>query len=332
ARFWAMFLYDIGMTVKEEPFRRLINQGKIQGRSNFVYRIAGTNKFVSYNKRKEYKTQRIHVDINLVQNDILDTQAFKNWMPEYRNAEFILDDDGKYVCGWEVEKMSKSKYNVQNPDDLIEEYGADTFRLYEMFLGPIESHKPWDTQGIEGVSRFIRKFWRLFHDQNNEFSVSEEKANDKELKVLHQTIKKVRADVEKLSFNTSVSQFMICANDLGELKTNKREVLEPLVVLISPFAPHMAEELWRLLGHEQSVAYASLPEFKEQYIRESTFEYPVSFNGKMRFKIELPVDMPKVEVEKAVLDDERSEKYLGGKPPRKVIVVPKRIVNVVVAK
>lgn len=332
ARFWALFLYDMGMTVTEEPFKRLINQGKIQGRSNFVYRVVGSNKFVSFNKRKEYKTQRIHVDINIVHNDLLDIEAFRKWLPEYKDAEFILDDDGKYVCGWEVEKMSKSKYNVQNPDDLIEEYGADTFRLYEMFLGPIESHKPWDTQGIEGVSRFIRKFWRLFHDEQGNMVLEDEKANAKELKILHQTIKKVREDIDRLSFNTSVSQFMICVNELGDIKCHKREILEPLVVLVSPFAPHIAEELWNKLGHQNSVAYAPTPEFKEEHIKESSFEYPVSFNGKMRFKIELPLDMSKEDIEKAVLEDERSAKYLGDKPPRKVIVVPRRIVNVVVAK
>ncbi|MCF8332155.1 MAG: leucine--tRNA ligase [Bacteroidales bacterium] len=332
ARFWALFLFDTGMTVEEEPFKRLINQGKIQGRSNFVYRVVGENKFVSYHKRKEYKTQRIHVDINLVHNDILDIDAFRNWMPEYKNAEFITEDNGKYVCGWEIEKMSKSKYNVQNPDDLIKEYGADTFRLYEMFLGPIESHKPWDTQGIEGVSRFIRKFWRLFHDENGNFHVADEKPNNKELKVLHQTIKKVKEDIDKLSFNTSVSQYMICVNELTDLKTNKKEILEPLTILFSPFAPHITEELWSLLGNDESIAFAEFPEFKEEYIKESSFEYPVSFNGKMRFKIKLPLDMSKDKIEKAVLEDERSAKYLGNQPPQKVIVVPKRIVNVVVAK
>ncbi|MGM0612437.1 MAG: leucine--tRNA ligase [Bacteroidota bacterium] len=332
ARFWAMFLYDIGMTVEEEPFKRLINQGKIQGRSNFVYRIVGENKFVSYHKRKEYKTQRMHVDINIVHNDILDIEAFKNWMPEFKDAEFIPEDDGKYVCGWEVEKMSKSKYNVQNPDDLIDEYGADTFRLYEMFLGPIESHKPWDTQGIEGVSRFIRKFWRLYHDEQGNFDVSDEKPNADELKILHQTIKKVKEDIDKLSFNTSVSQFMICVNELGEMKTKKRQILEPLVILVSPFAPHIAEEIWSRLGHSGTIAYAEMPGYNEEYLKESSFEYPVSFNGKMRFKKEMPLDMSKEEIEKAVLEDERSAKYLGDKPPKKVIVVPKRIVNIVVAK
>lgn len=332
ARFWALFLYDLGMTVTEEPFKRLVNQGKIQGRSNFVYRVIGTNKFVSYSKRKDYKTQRIHVDINIVHNDVLDVEAFRNWMPEYKNAEFITEDDGKYVCGWEIEKMSKSKHNVQNPDDLIREHGADVFRIYEMFLGPIESDKPWDTQGIEGISRFIRKFWRLFHDQKGNFSVSEDNPDKKELKVLHQTIQKVKDDMERLSFNTSISQFMICVNELSDMKTNKRAILEPLTILISPFAPHICEELWSLMGHEESIEYALLPKFNEKYVKEDTFEYPVSFNGKMRFKIELSLDLSKEQIEEAVLKDERSAKYLGDQSPKKVIVVPRRIVNVVVAK
>lgn len=330
ARFWSMFLYDLGMTVKEEPFERLINQGKIQGRSNFVYRVVGTNKFVSFNKRKEYQTQRIHVDVNIVHNDVLDVDAFRDWMPDYKDAEFITEDDGTYVCGWEVEKMSKSKYNVQNPDDLIEQYGADTFRLYEMFLGPIESHKPWDTQGIEGVFRFMKKFWRLYHNNDGKFNVADEQADKKELKVLHQTIRKITQDVDNFSFNTSVSQLMICTNELNDLKCNKRAILEPLTVLIAPFAPHMAEELWSQLGHEGSISTAPVPEFKEEYVKENTFEYPVSFNGKMRFKLELPIDMPKEEAEKAVLNEPKSGKYLQGKTPRKIIVVPKRIINVVV--
>lgn len=330
ARFWSMFLHDLGMTVKEEPFERLINQGKIQGRSNFVYRVVGTNKFVSFNKRKEYQTQRIHVDVNIVHNDVLDVDAFREWMPDYKDAEFILEDDGTYVCGWEVEKMSKSKYNVQNPDDLIEQYGADTFRMYEMFLGPIESHKPWDTQGIEGVFRFVKKFWRLFHDNENRFLLSDEAPDKKELKVLHQTIQKISQDVDNFSFNTSVSQLMICTNELNDLKCNKRKILEPLTVLIAPFAPHMAEELWSQLGYEGSISTAQVPEFKEEYVKENTFEYPVSFNGKMRFKLELPIDMPKEEAEKAVLNEPKSEKYLQGKTPKKIIVVPKRIINVVV--
>ena len=329
SRFWNKFLFDLGMVVKEEPFKKLINQGMIQGRSSFVYRVKGTDKFVSFGLRKDYETQRIHVDINMVDNDVLDTDAFKKWQPEFANAEFILED-GKYICGHEVEKMSKSLYNVQNPDSLIEKYGADTLRLYEMFLGPIEQSKPWDTKGIEGVFRFMRKFWNLFHNEQNEFAVSDEKASAEELKVLHRTIGKIESDIERFSFNTGVSAFMICANDLASLKCNKREILEPLTVLISPYAPHIAEELWSLLGHNDSVTAADYPIFNKEFVKENNFKYPVSFNGKMRFMIELPVDMGKDEVEKVVLAAEDSQKWLEGKTIRKVIVVPKRIVNIVV--
>jgi len=329
ARFWAMFLYDIGLTVRPEPFQKLINQGKIQGRSSFVYRVNGTNQFVSFGLRKQYQTTRLHVDISMVDNDILDIEAFKNWREEYKDAEFILED-GKYVCGWEVEKMSKSKYNVQNPDDLIERYGADTFRLYEMFLGPIESHKPWDTKGIEGVFRFMRKFWKLYHNEQNEFEVSDAEPTKAELKVLHQTIKKVSDDIERFSFNTTVSQFMICTNELTDLKCHKKAILEPLTVLISSYAPHIAEELWSNFGHKESISTAEYPEFKEEYVKENNFAYPVSFNGKMRFKMELPVDMNPKQVEEAVLANPDAEKWLQGKTPKKVIVVPKRIVNVVI--
>lgn len=329
ARFWGMFLYDLGMTVKAEPFQKLINQGKIQGRSSFVYRINGTNQFVSFGLRKQHQTTRLHVDISMVDNDVLDTEAFKNWREEYKDAEFILED-GKYICGWEVEKMSKSKYNVQNPDDLIEKYGADTFRLYEMFLGPIESHKPWDTKGIEGVFRFIRKFWKLYHNDQNEFVVTDEEPTKAELKILHQTIKKVADDIERFSFNTTVSQFMICTNELTDQKCHKKAILEPLAVLIASYAPHIAEELWSKLGHTESIANAEYPEFKEEYVKENNFAYPVSFNGKMRFKMELPVDMNPKQVEEAVLANPDAEKWLQGKAPKKVIVVPKRIVNVVI--
>ena len=329
ARFWNMFLYDMGLVCEEEPFKKLINQGKIQGRSSFVYRIEGTNKFVSFNLRKEYKTTRIHVDVNFVDNDVLDTDAFKNWRPEYKNAEFILED-GKYICGWEVEKMSKSKHNVVNPDELMEQYGADTFRLYEMFLGPLENHKPWDTNGIEGVYRFIKKLWRLFFNEKGEWIVTTDAPDNKELKVLHQTIKKIRDNIERFSFNTAVSQFMICVNELTDLKCHKKDILTDLLILISPYAPHIAEELWKRTGNNESITYAQFPEFKEEYVKENTFEYPVSFNGKMRFKLELPVDMPKDEVEKAAIADERSGKYIGDKQVRKVIVVPKRIINIVI--
>lgn len=328
ARFWSMFLFDLGLTVKEEPFKKLINQGKIQGRSNFVYRVNGTNTFVSFGLRKEYETTKLHVDIDIVNNDILDTDAFKNWREEYSTAEFILEDD-KYVCDWEVEKMSKSKYNVQNPDALIEKYGADTFRLYEMFLGPIENHKPWDTNGIEGVFRFMKKFWKLYHPAGN-FELSDAEPTREEFKVLHKTIKKVQDDIERFSFNTSVSQFMICANQLTDFKCNKKAILEPLTVLISSFAPHIAEELWEKMGHTESIIKAEFPTFIEDYIKENNFLYPVSFNGKMRFKIELPVTMDKADVEAAVLAAPEAERWLQGNPPKKVIVVPKRIVNVVI--
>ena len=438
ARFWNKFLFDLGMACEDEPFKKLINQGKIQGRSSFVYRVnlekyaeylvwdlikenkAGVKfhknyrdghkhfdfysdeakliieikrqknleklssyyeeyrklknmkilfipiadvlnsienvrkeienaihkesiefkfehepvalkpLFVSKNikGRKEFSTP-IHIDINLQENDILDINKFKQWRPEFNHAKFILEDRN-YVCGWEIEKMSKSKHNVQNPDDLIEKYGADTFRLYEMFLGPLETHKPWDTQGIEGVFRFIRKLWRLFHDENNEFNISEDKAVAAELKVLHKTIKKVKEEIERFSFNTVVSSYMICVNELTELKCNKREILEPLIVLISPYAPHIAEELWQNAGHNESVVNEKFPEFNEEYIRENTFEYPVSFNGKMRFKLELPLDISKEEAEKAVINAEAAQRWIEGKKIRKIIFVPKKIINVVV--
>jgi leucyl-tRNA synthetase len=329
SRFWNKFLFDIGWVCKDEPFKKLINQGMIQGRSNFVYRIKGSNKFVSFNLREDYDVTPIHVDVNMVSNDILDIEAFRNWNPEYRDAEFVLED-GKYICGYAVEKMSKSLYNVVNPDVIIDQYGADTLRMYEMFLGPLEMSKPWDTNGIDGVHKFLRKFWRLFHNDHNEFVVSNETPNDKELKVLHKTIKKIQEDIERFSFNTSISAFMICANELTDLKCNKRDVLEPLLILLSPFAPHITEELWSNSGHENSIAQALFPEFNEKYLQESTFEYPVSFNGKMRFKIELPIDINPKEAEEKVLAHEMAQKWLEGKTPRKVIFVPKKIVNIVI--
>lgn len=329
ARFWNKFLFDLGLVCKDEPFQKLINQGMIQGRSSFVYRVKGTNKFVSFGLKDGYEVIPMNVDLSLVENDVLDLEAFKLWRPDLAAAEFILEN-GKYICGWEVEKMSKSLHNVVNPDELIEKYGADTMRLYEMFLGPIEQSKPWDTQGIEGVFRFMRKLWRLCHDQENKFHVSDEPPTMQEHKVLHKAIKKVREDIERFSFNTAVSTFMICVNELSELKCNKRAVIQDLVVLISPYAPHIAEELWQLLGNKHSICEASFPEFDEQYLVENTFEYPVSFNGKMRFKLELPLGIPVSEIEKAVIEAQESEKWLGGKPPRKIIVVQGRIINVVV--
>ena len=329
SRFWNKFLFDMGLSKVEEPYSKLINQGMIQGRSSFVYRIIGTNKFVSCNLRNEYQTQELHVDVNLVDNDVLDTGLFRKWRPDFADAEFILEN-GKYICGWEIEKMSKSMHNVVNPDDLIEKYGADTLRLYEMFLGPLEQSKPWDTSGVEGVSRFIRKFWRLFHNEKLEFSVSDEVPTKEELKILHKTILKIQEDIERFSFNTAVSAFMICTNELTDLNCNKRAVLADLVVLISPYAPHIAEELWHLLGNTGSVCNAKFPEYNAAFTVDNSFTYPVSFNGKTRFMLELPLDMPVADIEKAVLTAPESQKWLGGNTPRKVIVVPRKIVNVVI--
>lgn len=327
ARFWNMFLYDLGVACEEEPFKKLINQGMIQGRSNFVYRIQGTNTFVSVGLKDQYKTTEIHVDVNIVKNDVLDQDAFRAWMPEYANAEFILEN-GKYICGWAIEKMSKSMFNVVNPDTIIEEYGADTLRLYEMFLGPLEFSKPWDTQGIDGVYKFLRKFWRLFQ-VGEDFSVSDEAPSKEELKVLHKTIKKVEYDIENFSFNTSIPAFMICTNELTALKCNKRAILEPLVITIAPFAPHMAEELWSLLGHTQSITKETFPQWEEKFLTEDTFEYPVSFNGKVRFKLSMPLTATNADIEAAVKAAPESTKWLEGKEIKKMIIVPKKIVNVV---
>ncbi|MEI8005188.1 MAG: leucine--tRNA ligase [Bacteroidota bacterium] len=329
ARFWNKFLFDLGMTVCDEPFKKLVNQGKIQGRSNLVYRLKGSNTFVSHGLKDHYEHSVMHVDVSLVSNDILDTQEFSKWRPDLADATFILED-GQYYCGHAVEKMSKSLYNVINPDELIEHYGADTFRMYEMFLGPLEQSKPWDTNGIEGVFRFIRKFWRLYHDDENSFRLSDEAPEAAELRVLHRTIKKVQEDIERLSFNTAVSTFMICVNELGELKCSKRGILENLLILIAPYAPHLSEELWQQCGHNESITTAAFPVFNEAYLVENSFNYPVSFNGKMRFTMELPADMPSAEIEKAVLAASESAKWLEGKTPKKIIVVNKKIVNVVV--
>lgn len=328
ARFWNMFLYDLGVACEEEPFKKLINQGMIQGRSNFVYRIQGTNTFVSVGLKDQYKTTEIHVDVNIVKNDVLDQDAFRAWMPEYANAEFILEN-GKYICGWAIEKMSKSMFNVVNPDTIIEEYGADTLRLYEMFLGPLEFSKPWDTQGIDGVYKFLRKFWRLFQ-VGEDFSVSDETPSREELKVLHKTIKKVEYDIENFSFNTSIPAFMICTNELTALKCNKRAILEPLVIAIAPFAPHMAEELWSLLGHTQSITKESFPKWEEKFLVEDAFEYPVSFNGKVRFKLSMPLTATNADIEAAVKAAPESTKWLEGKEIKKMIIVPKKIVNIVI--
>ena len=332
SRFWNKFLFDIGAIQKDEPFKKLINQGMIQGRSNFVYRISETNKFVTYAKRKDQKVDKLHVDVNIVKNDILDTEAFKNWLPEYKNAEFILDEDGKYHCGSAVEKMSKSMFNVVNPDDIIEQYGADTLRMYEMFLGPLEQAKPWDTNGIDGVHKFLKKTWNLFYNNNGELNISDDKATKDELKALHKTIKKIQEDIENFSFNTSISAFMICVNELGGLKTNKREILEPLLIILSPFAPHIAEELWQnALGNKESIVIARFPKFVAEYLVEDSIKYPVQFNGKTRFMLELSASMSNKEIEEIILANENSKKYIDGKTVRKVIVVPKRIINIVIS-
>ena len=327
SRFWNKFLFDLGAVCEDEPFRRLVNQGMIQGRSNFVYRIKNTNTFVSFGIKDQYDVQPIHVDVNIVSNDKLDLEAFKAWQPDFHNAEFILED-GQYVCGWAIEKMSKSMHNVVNPDTIIERYGADTLRFYEMFLGPLEQSKPWDTNGIDGVHRFLKKLWNLYWAGDN-VKVTDEAASKDELKSLHKLIKKVTADIENFSFNTSVSAFMICVNELTSLATNKREILKPLLILLSPYAPHIAEELWHAIGEEGSVVTAEWPELNETYLVEDNFTYPVSFNGKTRFMLSLPATLTPQEVEAAVLSAPEAEKWLEGKTPRKVIVVPKRIVNIV---
>ena len=329
SRFWNKFLYDMGVSITEEPFQKLVNQGMIQGRSNFVYRIKNTNTFVSLNLKDQYDTTPIHVDVNIVSNDILDLEAFKAWRPEYETAEFILED-GKYICGWAVEKMSKSMFNVVNPDMIVEKYGADTLRMYEMFLGPVEQAKPWDTNGIDGVHRFIRKFWSLFYNRNGEYTVTDEPATKDELKSLHKLIKKVTGDIEQFSYNTSVSAFMICVNELSTLKCSKKEILEQLIITLAPFAPHVCEELWDTLGHTTSVCDAQWPAFNEEYLKEDVINYTISFNGKARFNMEFPADAASDAIQAAVLADERSQKWTEGKTPKKVIVVPKKIVNVVI--
>ena len=329
SRFWNKFLFDLGIACENEPFKKLINQGMIQGRSNFVYRIKETNTFVSLNLKDQYDVTPIHVDVNIVSNDVLDMEAFRNWNPEYKTAEFILED-GKYVCGWAVEKMSKSMYNVVNPDVIVEKFGADTLRLYEMFLGPLEQSKPWDTNGIDGVHRFLRKLWGLFYTNDDKLQVTDTEATAEELKSLHKLIKKITFDIEHFSFNTSVSAFMICVNELSALKCSKRSVLEPLIVLLAPFAPHTSEELWHVLGNIMTVCDAQWPVCNESYLIENTATYVVSFNGKARFNLELPSDMSASEVEKVALAHETSAKWMEGKTPKKVIVVPKKIVNIVI--
>ncbi len=329
SRFWNKFLYDLGYVAESEPFKKLINQGMIQGRSNFVYRIKDTNTFVSHGLKGDYDVTPIHVDVNIVSNDILDTDAFRAWRPDYKDAEFLLED-GRYVCGWAVEKMSKSMFNVVNPDDIVERYGADTLRLYEMFLGPLEQSKPWDTNGIDGVNRFIKKLWGLFF-KGDDCLVNDEKPTAEALKAIHKLIKKVTGDIESFSFNTSVAAFMICVNELNAANCHSREVLEQLLIVLAPFAPHVAEELWHsALGHDTTINDARWPEWNEEYLKENSVNYAVSFNGKARFNIQVPADMPRDEVEKLALGHESSAKWLDGKTVRKIIVVPGKIVNIVV--
>ncbi|MDE6464858.1 MAG: class I tRNA ligase family protein, partial [Muribaculaceae bacterium] len=330
SRFWNKFLFDLGEVCEDEPFRKLINQGMIQGRSNFVYRIKDTNTFVSAGKKADYDVTPIHVDVNMVSNDVLDTEAFRKWRPEFADAEFVLDDDGRYICGWAVEKMSKSMFNVVNPDDMVERYGADHLRLYEMFLGPLEQSKPWDTNGIDGVYRFIKKLWSLFYKGDNMLADASEPSRDN-LKSLHKLIKKVTGDIEGFSFNTSVAAFMICVNELAAQGCRSKDVLEKLLVVVSPFAPHIAEALWRgALGHESSIVDAPWPAFDESFLREDSVTMAVSFNGKARYNITVPVDAPREVIEKTALEAEGAAKWLEGKTIRKIIVVPGKIINVVI--
>jgi leucyl-tRNA synthetase len=326
SRFWDKFLFDIGAVVDQEPFKKVVNQGMIQGRSNFVYRDKASGRFVSHGLIGDYDTQEIHVDVNIVRNDVLDLEAFRKWRPEFAGAEFVLED-GRYVCGWAIEKMSKSMYNVVNPDQIVADYGADTLRMYEMFLGPLEQSKPWDTNGIDGVHKFLRRFWRLFFADGG-FGVTDEAPSAAELKTLHKTIRKVREDIENFSFNTSVAAFMICLNELGSC--DKRQILEPLTILLAPFAPHITEELWSRMGHEGSIFDERMPEYDAAHLVESEFEYPVSVNGKLRFKKSLPLGISAGEIEAAVLADENAQRWLEGREPKKMVVVPGKIVNIVI--
>jgi len=333
ARFWQKFLFDTGRVSRKEPFRKLINQGMILGRSNFVYRVVGENRYLSADLLKlqpDLKTSAIHVDVNLVRNDVLDIEAVRKWRPEFADADFTCNTNGEYICGVEIEKMSKSKYNVVNPDDIIEQYGADTLRLYEMFLGPLEQFKPWNTNGIEGVYRFFKKLWNLCIDENGKLRLNDDTPSEQELRVLHKTIRKVEEDIERFSFNTSVSTFMICVNELSDLKCAKKAIIKDLLIILSPYAPHIAEELWQACGETESITKASFPKWSEAFIRESAVVYPVAFNGKTRYQIQVPVDMPQQEVQALALGHEEAPKWLNGASPKKVIVVPGRMVNVVV--
>lgn len=329
ARFWTKFLYDLGYVNTKEPFQKLINQGMIQRRANFVYRVKGTNQFVSYNLKEPYETLPLYVATDLVNNNVLDIEAFKKWRPDFKQATFILEE-GQYICGGEVEKMSKSKYNVVNPDEVVEEYGADTFRLYAMFLGPLAQAKTWNTHGIDGVFRFLTKLWKLFHDKEGRWNVSDTPPTEEELKVIHKTIQKIEEAIARYAFNTAVSTFMICVNALTTLQCNKKGVLQDLVILLAPFAPHIAEELWQLLGHKESVVKAPFPSYKEQYIQEEMFEYPITINGKKRAKMSFPLAIPREAMEQQILTAEKIQKWMKGQKPKKMIIVPQKIVNIVV--
>ena len=332
SRFWNKFLFDLGISCKEEPFQKLINQGMIQGRSNFVYRIKDTNTFVSYDKKDGYDVTPLHVDVNIVSADILDVEAFKAWRPEYATAEFILNDEGKYVCGWAVEKMSKSMFNVVNPDMIVEKFGADTLRLYEMFLGPVEQSKPWDTNGIDGCHRFLKKLWKFMTTEDGQIAADNTAPSKEELKALHTLIKKVTGDIEQFSYNTSIAAFMVCLNELTKLKSASREVKEELTILLAPFCPHLAEELWHLLGHETTVCDAAWPAFNEEHLKEDAVKMMVAFNGKARFPMEFPADISKEAAEKAALENPQSAKWMEGFTVAKVIVVPGKMINIVLNK
>ena len=332
SRFWNKFLFDLGISCKEEPFQKLINQGMIQGRSNFVYRIKDTNTFVSFDKKGDYDVTPLHVDVNIVSADVLDIEAFKAWRPEYETAEFILNDEGKYICGWAVEKMSKSMFNVVNPDMIVERFGADTLRLYEMFLGPVEQSKPWDTNGIDGCHRFLKKLWKFMTTEDGKINVTDEAPSKEELKALHTLIKKVSSDIEQFSYNTSIAAFMVCLNELTKMKNASREVKETLAVLLAPFCPHLAEELWQLLGHDTTVCDAAWPALNEEYLKEDVVKMMVAFNGKARFPMEFPADISKEEAEKAALENPQSAKWMEGFTIAKVIVVPGKMINIVLKK
>ena len=328
SRFWNKFLYDYGYVCEVEPFRKLVNQGMILGRSNFVYRIKDTNKFVSFNLKDEYDVTPIHVDIKIVYKDVLNIEKFRQWRSEFKDAEFILEN-GIYICGWAIEKMSKSMFNVVNPDDIVDDYGADTLRLYEMFLGPVEASKPWDTKGIDGVIRFLKRLWALFY-KGDTMQITDEQPSVEALKSIHKLIKKVSGDIESFSYNTSIAAFMICVNELTSMKCRAREIYEHLVVLLAPFAPHIAEELWHVLGHDTTVCDAQWPTWNEDYLKESMVKYTVLFNSKPRYNIEVPAGTAQDEVQRIALADEGAARWLDGKQPKKVIVVPNKIVNVVV--